>query len=94
MALKKVYTVQSVPRLNCNSLRATVYRNNEFDEFIVRFYEYDRKLINQSDKSAHLVNADYHESFNQYDKQSVKDAKNSAIKTAIHFVTYGTTKGN
>lgn len=70
MAQKKVFEI-----VNGNK-KAIVYKNTEWEEFIVKFSEY---LCNAW---VHRESADYHESFNKYDKESVRDAQESAIATA------------
>jgi len=71
--MRKVYQIENGNR------RATIVRNSEWNEFIVRFY------VN----GIHLTKADYHHSFNEYDRASVIDAKLDCISTANNWVIKG-----
>lgn len=66
--MRKVYQTQSIG-LTPNK-RATIYRNGEWQEFIVKFY------IEHNGKWVHAQDADYHESFSSY--QALESAKSTA----------------
>lgn len=67
MSRRVIHTVQMHP------VMVKVYRDSETSEFVVRLY-INGQLVEE---------ADYFSSFNPYDREDVKNAKEDAIATAL-----------